>query len=296
MWGDVVQPTPWGKGLQPTGFADGVPFFAVPVKPTATHVGLLIYKGDAHSGEEKAAGARGALRARGRRPALGGQEGGTPVSLGAFTPCHRPQHHRTPFFITGTASLPLLLVPGSGVEHLDPSSTSQVWLAQADQHAYGERPDMNHVVPGSLFKAYANCECMQAWRTGRQQQQEEGEEDGNGGKGWAVCSCGHVQQLMRTVSCACTCRGDCWHHRLARARQRGRGAQQPAAPLLPALQPAEPHACHRWVACVGSSGARPAVIRDCCCCCWVQPRIASSNAAGCTPSCLTLVGGQPATT
>jgi hypothetical protein len=59
VWGDVSSPTPWGKGLAPAGVADGASFWRVPVKHTATHVGLLVYKGDVNSGEEKAAGVLG---------------------------------------------------------------------------------------------------------------------------------------------------------------------------------------------------------------------------------------------
>lgn len=44
----------------------------------------------------------------------------------------------------------------SGAEHIDPSKLSQVWLAQSDQHAYTERPDMNHIAAGSLYKAHAH--------------------------------------------------------------------------------------------------------------------------------------------
>jgi hypothetical protein len=56
VWGDVAAPTVWGAGLTPTGLTAGGPFWAVQLKPHATHVGLIVYRGDSTSGEEKAAG------------------------------------------------------------------------------------------------------------------------------------------------------------------------------------------------------------------------------------------------
>lgn len=51
---------------------------------------------------------------------------------------------------------PVCAVCSIGAEHIDPSKVSQVWLAQTDQHAYTERPDMNHIVAGTLFKQHAH--------------------------------------------------------------------------------------------------------------------------------------------
>lgn len=44
----------------------------------------------------------------------------------------------------------------AGAEHIDVSHVNQVWLAQTDQHPYSERPDMNHIVAGTLFKQHAH--------------------------------------------------------------------------------------------------------------------------------------------
>lgn len=58
-----------------------------------------------------------------------------------------------------TPSPPASLPPSplrAGAEHIDPSKVSEVWLAQSDQHAYTERPDMNHIVAGTLHKAHAH--------------------------------------------------------------------------------------------------------------------------------------------
>jgi hypothetical protein len=59
VWGDVKEATAWGRGLEPSGFDDG-PYWQLKLKPSANHVGVLVYKGDSTKGEEKAAGeARG---------------------------------------------------------------------------------------------------------------------------------------------------------------------------------------------------------------------------------------------
>lgn len=44
----------------------------------------------------------------------------------------------------------------AGAEHIDPNAHPEVWLAGSDQHFYTEPPDMNHIVAGTLFKAYAH--------------------------------------------------------------------------------------------------------------------------------------------
>jgi hypothetical protein len=72
--------------------------------------------------------------------------------------CPPPPHPPCPLLCP--ASLPPppypLSPPPPGAEHIDPSKVSEVWLAQYDQHPYTERPDMNHIVAGTLFKAHAH--------------------------------------------------------------------------------------------------------------------------------------------
>ncbi|KAF8068441.1 PU1 [Scenedesmus sp. PABB004] len=44
----------------------------------------------------------------------------------------------------------------AGAEHVDPSQVREVWLVQAEQHAYWSQPDMSHIAAGTLFKSYAH--------------------------------------------------------------------------------------------------------------------------------------------
>jgi hypothetical protein len=44
--------------LEPSGFDDG-PYWQLKLKPSANHLGVLVYKGDSTKGEEKAAGEPG---------------------------------------------------------------------------------------------------------------------------------------------------------------------------------------------------------------------------------------------
>jgi hypothetical protein len=96
VWGDVKEAPAWGEGLQPTGFNDG-PFWTLKLKPSANHVGVLIYKGDSTKGEEKAAGGcdhvqlhRVTLSGRCRYRLGGGGEGGEHPEGGRTSVSHNP--------------------------------------------------------------------------------------------------------------------------------------------------------------------------------------------------------------
>lgn len=51
---------------------------------------------------------------------------------------------------------PTLLLVLSGVEHIDPSTTREVWLLGEEQQAFLEPPCVTEVPVGTLFKSHAH--------------------------------------------------------------------------------------------------------------------------------------------